>query len=474
MRTAILISGYLRTLKSNLDNLLNKIVYEFDNVDIYIHLTMDEKLNDRYLNIHYLHDDIKLIQKKLNPICLICEPNLSISTNPLENDTVNKWSKYFKLNQIKKCNEQLYGKYDLVIKYRPDLHIFSDKIDVSNIKNDTVYIPSDAKIDIQKLKDKNDNYICDILAYGSSNIMDRYFSIQLSIGELMKKHGTAPETLLYEYLTSAKIKYKLVNIDYGVILSSCNVFAICGDSGSGKTTLSNILKQYFNNSFLLECDRYHKWERHNKNWKKFTHLNPEANYLAKIQDDVFNLKLGKTVYRVNYDHNNGKFTDEERIYPSNNIIVCGLHSLYGNNEHIYDFKIFMDTNDELKLKWKIERDTNERGHNINNVLNQIDERKDDFQKFIYPQRDKSDLIVNFFVNPTSADISLRLLVNNKYNIADIVSEMDDKGVKYTLDTEGQFIAFTFNNYYPIKTYKKCPSTNDFYDYIIFFIFRLKN
>ena len=78
----------------------------------------------------------------------------------------------------------------------------------------------------------------------------------------------------------------------------CNVFAIAGDSGSGKTTLGNYLKNYFSSSFMLECDRYHKWERGDKNWDNYTHLNPEANYISKFSDDVYNLKMNNRLIGV--------------------------------------------------------------------------------------------------------------------------------------------------------------------------------
>ena len=173
--------------------------------------------------------------------------------------------------------------------------------------------------------------MCDIFAYGNSGVMDKYFDIYNHLDGLTQSHGTVPETIIYEYLNSFKIKYELIDVEYNVILSMCNVFAICGDSGSGKSTLADMLKQCFSNSFTLECDRYHKWERNDENWNKLTHLNPDANYITKMNNDIFDLKIGKSIYHVNYDHSEGKFTEKEKIDKSDNIIVCGLHSLYSKN-----------------------------------------------------------------------------------------------------------------------------------------------
>ena len=265
-------------------------------------------------------------------------------------------------------------------------------------------------------------------------------------------------------------KIKPIHLKNWVIFSQCNVFAICGDSGSGKTTLSNILKGYFSDSVILECDRYHKWEKGDDNWKTHTHLNPEANYLTKMNDDIFNLKIGKTIYQVNYDHSNGKFTEKEKIETGNNVFVCGLHSLYANND-IYDLKIFIDTDQELKTDWKIKRDVEERGYKKEQVLEQINNRKIDYHSFVEPQRSKSDIIINFFGQDS---IKLRILVHKKYKIVDILSIFSQWEIPYSFISDiKNFNEIVFENY------KNCdilgidkPHTRDFYDYILFFIFSL--
>ena len=261
--------------------------------------------------------------------------------------------------------------------------------------------------------------------------------------------------------------------DYNVILSECNVFAICGDSGSGKSTLSEILKNYFNKSFVLECDRYHKWGRNNDNWKKYTHLNPESNYITKMNEDIFNLKLGKEIFQVDYDHKTGEFTDKEYISSSNNLIVCGLHSLYNENNHVYDLKIFIDTDDRLKREWKINRDVKLRNKDLDEVLEQIHSRKGDFEKFILPQKLKSDIIINFY--PTKddlKDVGLKLMVKKEINISDLVLDMKKSNLQFNIDEDKLFYIFYFEKFIPIDL-GIYPPQNNFYDYIIYFIFNLK-
>jgi uridine kinase len=484
MRAALLISGYLRTFKVNIPQIKSKILEKFQEVDIYIHITKNESKDDKYLNFTNEIEDLNYIQNILNPISLIFEDNFKYSDDKRINDLKNNWIKFYKLNKLKNISENLTGnKYDIVIKMRPDLNIISDNIFDQDINDNLIYIPKKSVIDKSKLINDFDEYICDIFAYGNSDIMNNYFNIVNDIDLLINKRGHVSENLLYHYLNDNKILYKECDINYNVILSLCNVFAIAGDSGSGKTTLGNILEKLFLNSFRLECDRYHKWERGNDNWKNFTHLNPEANYLTKMNDDIFDLKIGKTIHQVNYDHKNGKFTDKQKIEKSDNLIVCGLHSLYNENENLYNLKIFIDTDDNLKKRWKVKRDVEKRGYTLQKVMEQIEYRKQDYLNYIYPQREKSDIIINFFTdyifdeNNLESDINiyLRIYVHKKYSLIGILNQLSKNNISYQINTENSeiFNEVVFFEYIPLKHFNSNLVLNNYYDYIILFIMSLK-
>ena len=475
MNVALIISGYLRSFESNIENIKSKLINKFESVDIYLHVTKNETNQDKYLN--YNNDSVCKLIEQLNPV-ILNEPNYYLADDSKTNDVKNLWLKFYKLNTLKSLNEN-GKKYDIVIKYRPDLNILSDNL-FEKIQNGVIYIPKDSKIDISKLKKKDDKYLCDILAYGSSDVMDLYFNIYKHIDKLIKKYGNVSETLIYHYLNDNNIPYKLIDVDYTVILSKCNVFSITGDSGSGKSTLAHILKKYFSNSFLLECDRYHKWERGDANWEKYTHLNPEANLIAKMNSDIFDLKIGKKIYHVDYDHSTGKFTDRQIIEPSDNIIVCGLHSLYGCNDNIYNLKIYIDTEKNLKTFWKTKRDINERGYTLEKSLLQIKNREGDYLKFIYPQREKSDLIINFYyenldeTNFEEKNISLKILVKKNFAINFLAEELKNMGIEINITIENDFFVFDFKKFKSINYRLNLPKVNNFYDYIVFFILNLQS
>jgi uridine kinase len=150
-----------------------------------------------------------------------------------------------------------------------------------------------------------------------------------------------------------------------------------------------------------------------------------------MQNDVFDLKIGNNVYQIDYNHETGKFTDKELIESKENIIVCGLHSLYISDK-ILNLKIYMDTDDNLRIPWKIKRDILKRGYTIEKIYKQIMDRKNDFDKYIKIQREKSDIIIclytDTFFDVNNFDINFNPVIYLKIGIKSIykLSNVMDK------------------------------------------------
>ena len=419
MRIGLLIAGHLRSIKENTSKIKENII-QCHEVDVYIHVTND--VDDKYRNESI---DINFVHREFNPKILLVTNNLEFTNDKKLNHLLNQNYKLYRIHdEMTKYAKIQHINYDVVMKIRPDTHLQS-KIDF-DISNNIVYIPQDSKIDQTKLVHASDPSICDIIAYGDPHIMSKYFRFYEELPDLYKQFGPINETLLYHYLTQSAIPYEMVNIDYIVILSLCNTIGITGDSGSGKTTVSNIIKNMIDDSFVLECDRYHKWERTDKKWSEFTHLNPESNLLMKMEQDIFNLKIGNDIYQVDYDHSSGKFTEKTRIESKDTIIVCGLHSLYMPN-NIIKLKIYMDTDENLKIPWKIKRDMQKRGYSLDKIMNQIEARKHDFIKYIYPQRELADIIIRMYTNipyesnHPSPPVFLNIGFANQFNLTSIIA-----------------------------------------------------
>lgn len=222
---------------------------------------------------------------------------------------------------------------------------------------------------------------------------------------------------------------------------------IGGDSGAGKSTLLNLLKNMLGDRLLcLEGDGEHKWERGNSAWEKFTHLDPKANLLHNQSDFITELKNNNAIYRRDYDHTSGKFSTPQLLKPKPFLVIAGLHPFYlPKMRKSLDLKIYLDTDENLRIHWKILRDK-ARGHSKKSVELAIAKREQDKQKYITPQKAFSDLIISFSTQEaieignknTKINLALHITLNASVNLAPLlevlVCEWD-----YNNDLKTQFL-----------------------------------
>ncbi len=210
------------------------------------------------------------------------------------------------------------------------------------------------------------------------------------------------------------------------------VIGICGDSGCGKSTLQNSLTSIFRNKDFLriEGDGDHKWERGDKNWEHYTHLDPKANYLYRQAMDIYKLKNGQDTRRVDYDHSTGKFTPSEVVHPRRFISVSGLHTFYlPQLRDIIDLRIYMEADEELRCLWKVERDSGDRGHTAEDVMNQIKARYEDSEKYIVPQRKYADIIISYFIDVSEPlSVGMTIQTDTKIDIEPIIDALREHGI----------------------------------------------
>ena len=175
---------------------------------------------------------------------------------------------------------------------------------------------------------------------------------------------------------------------------------IAGDSGAGKSKMLEKIEHLFgagDDVLFIEGDGDHRWVRGDEHWEQHTALDPQANYLYRQAEDLKKLKTGISVDRVDYDHDKGLFTEKKHVTPKKFIVLCGLHSLYlPKLRDVLDLKIYMDTDEELRKFWKIQRDTSERGYTQERIISQIEQRYPDARKYIYPQQKYADIVVHYF------------------------------------------------------------------------------
>ncbi len=254
--------------------------------------------------------------------------------------------------------------------------------------------------------------------------------------------------LMYQMGVGSNSLYKRRNLPFTI--------GITGDSGSGKSTFNAIIAKCLGNRNLLclEGDDDHKWERNEKEWDFYTHLNPKANYIYRQASDINILRKGEAIQRVAYDHENGKFTDFQMIKPKKYILISGLHSLYlPQMRKNLDLKIYIDTDEVLRRYWKIQRDVKQRGHSLEEIVEQIEKRSHDFEKYIEPQKRFADLVIKYFdENLKEYDkeehriqLSLMLTLSVEIDLEPLIQILVELGVKvgfdYSTDVDMQSIVF---------------------------------
>ena len=196
---------------------------------------------------------------------------------------------------------------------------------------------------------------------------------------LIYQHGIATST-------QHKIRYKPYLIGVG------------GDSGSGKSTFTGLMEELFGgkNVAVVRGDDMHRWERGHEKWQSFTHLDPKANHLHNDLSHAMTLKRGRRIDRRHYDHADGKFTKPETIKSNRVVVFEGLHPFYlSHMRKIYDLKVFINPDQDLRYHWKILRDTAKRGYSHERIMAQIKAREEDARKYIQTQEKYADLVISY-------------------------------------------------------------------------------
>jgi uridine kinase len=175
------------------------------------------------------------------------------------------------------------------------------------------------------------------------------------------------------------------------------VIGVAGDSGSGKDTFSNSIKGLFGSHSVttLSGDDYHLWDRQKPMWQVMTHLNPMANDLEGFANDLVALTDGKSIQSGQYDHQTGRMSRPLSIKSNDIIIASGLHALYlPILRECCNLSVYLDTDEDLRRHFKLQRDVHQRGHTVERVLFSLEKREPDSVRFIRPQASHADLVLS--------------------------------------------------------------------------------
>ncbi len=202
------------------------------------------------------------------------------------------------------------------------------------------------------------------------------------------------------------------------------MLAIAGDSGTGKTTITAGLVKALGHDRItsIGVDDYHRYDREERKSLPFTPLSPKCNYIDIMELDLHRLVLGQPILKPVYDHSSGKLERPEYIEPREFVIVEGLLPLHTQlSRSCFDITVYMDPPEDIRIGWKLGRDTKKRGYTEEQVREELARREPESTEFIQPQRALADIVIRFSHieeraeaadDPLSATLLLRPTINH--------------------------------------------------------------
>jgi phosphoribulokinase len=223
------------------------------------------------------------------------------------------------------------------------------------------------------------------------------------------------------------------------------VLGVVGDSGAGKTTLTRGLVRVLGDDDVahLSADDYHRYDRHERHSLGITPLNPDANYLDILTQDLRHLRRGEPILKPVYDHRTGILGPPRYVRPAHYLVVEGLLSYHTETlRSAHDVRVFLAPPEELRRAWKLKRDCTRRGYTTDQVLWELDHRERDAEAFIRPQQAHADIVVSFRSRPGGdpSHLDAEVVLRDTLPHPDLAPLLDDGPDSPSIETrEGELL-----------------------------------
>lgn len=178
------------------------------------------------------------------------------------------------------------------------------------------------------------------------------------------------------------------------------IIGVTGGSGSGKTSVSRAIFNNFpdHSIMMLEQDSYYK-DQSNLSFEERLNTNydhPFAFDTDLLIEHIKKLMCYEAIEKPVYDyvaHTRSKATLVQE--PKEVIILEGILILEDERlRDLMDIKIYVDTDDDIRIIRRIKRDMEERGRTLDSVIEQyLSVVKPMYHQFIEPTKRYADIIV---------------------------------------------------------------------------------
>ena len=193
-------------------------------------------------------------------------------------------------------------------------------------------------------------------------------------------------------------------------MKSPMLIGIAGGTGSGKSTFADRLLALFPNEItVISYDNYYKPQDH-LSFEERIKTNydcPDALDTDLLVKHLRALQKGEAVDVPNYDFKiHTRKAEMTRLVPSPIIIVDGILTFHDERlREMFDIKIYTDADADERILRRLRRDVNERGRDIDGVINQyLGTVKPMHSIYVEPTKKYADIIINGGKNKTALDI----------------------------------------------------------------------
>ena len=177
------------------------------------------------------------------------------------------------------------------------------------------------------------------------------------------------------------------------------LIGIAGGTGSGKTTLTRHLKEHFGESVtVIGHDSYYK-RQEGKTYEERARVNydhPSAFDTELLIQHLNELKAGHAIQCPVYSYVDHNRTDETVTVQPNKVIIVEGILIFQNPalRDMFDIKIFVETDADVRILRRALRDVEERGRTLQSVVTQyLTTVKPMHEQYVDPSRKYADIVV---------------------------------------------------------------------------------
>lgn len=187
------------------------------------------------------------------------------------------------------------------------------------------------------------------------------------------------------------------------------MIGITGESASGKSTICNqirnVIKKFNMPVTILTTDNYfNDISSLIAKYGSFDALrdhgydvdSPNSFQMDILHEDLIKISQGENIYCPEYLLNGtGVSVPHAKFVPSNKIIVVeGMASMYGDNKDIYDVKVYVETDLDIRHERFLTRAYTERNQDLENAKKHWEYIIGAGEKYVKPYRADADVILN--------------------------------------------------------------------------------